>query len=111
VFGKISSLVEQLGITPADVLATKQLALRLSVGKRGRLRQWNGKLRVYYEAKDHRIMASSYTAFVDFVDEVYELLRAEGVSYHRVRLRPRLDLGRQRHPPTQALAKRPYHAA
>jgi hypothetical protein len=78
VFGNIVSLVEQLEMAPGDVFTKEQLAQRVPTGARGQPRQWSGKIRLYYEGRDCRLSANSYTAFMDFVDDVYERLRAEG---------------------------------
>jgi hypothetical protein len=76
--GKIVSLLEHLNIPVENIFAPEQLAKRLPSGDRGKLRQWNGNIRLYYEGRDCRLKASSYTMFVDFLDEVYERLRTEG---------------------------------
>jgi hypothetical protein len=78
VFGKILALTDQLEMTPEEVFSNHQLARRLPGGAGGKLRQWNGKIRLYYDDKDCRLPVSSYTTFIDFVDDVYERLRAEG---------------------------------
>jgi hypothetical protein len=78
VFGRVLSLVEQLGMAPRDVFSAEQLSRRVPIGARGQPRQWSGKVRLYYEGKDCRLNTNSYVTFVDFVDEIYERLRAEG---------------------------------
>jgi len=78
VFGKIISLLEHLRISPHSIFTPEQLRKRVPIGSDGKPRQWSGKIRLYYEGRDWRISASSYTQFVDFIDEVYERLRQEG---------------------------------
>jgi hypothetical protein len=78
VSGKIMSLLEHLNIAPEDVFTPEEVARRLPSGQRGKPRQWNGNIRLYYEGRDCRLKASSYTIFGDFIDDVYERLCAEG---------------------------------
>ena len=78
VSGQIISLLEHLNVPLIDIFTPEQLARRVPTGDRGKPRQWNGNIRLYYEGRDCRLKASSYSMLVDFVDEVYERLRGEG---------------------------------
>jgi hypothetical protein len=78
VLGKIMSLLEHLDIAPLEVFTPEQVTKRLPSGQRGKPRQWNGNIRLYYVGRDCRLKTSSYTLFEDFIDDIYESLRAEG---------------------------------